>query len=347
MGDARHLLRAIELAAPHHTHPNPRVGAVVVDASGSVVGEGAHTGPGHPHAEVVALETAGQASAGATMYVTLEPCVHHGRTPPCVEALIAAGIARVVVGVIDPDPRVSGVGAARLREAGIEVETGVLEPEAVALDPGYFHQRRTGLPVVTMKLAMTLDGAVAARNGSSQWITSEAARADAHLLRAAVDAVVVGAGTLREDDPLLTARVDGVSRQPRPVVVAGVQPLPTERRLWERDPIVVAAAGIRPPSGELLQVEGGEDGLPDPEATARALADAGLYDLLLEGGPALAGSWWRSGVVGRGVVYVAGRVAGAAGLSPLGGVFATMAESREVTIGETRMVGPDLRIEFR
>ncbi len=346
MGGSPHLLRAIELAAPHHTHPNPRVGAVVVDASGTVVGEGAHTGPGNPHAEVVALDAAGPAAAGATMYVTLEPCTHHGRTPPCVDALIAAGIAEVVVGAIDPDPQVSGTGVARLREAGVGVVTGILEPEAEALDRGYFHQRRTGLPLVTMKLAMTLDGAVAALDGSSQWITSEAARADAHLLRAAMDAVVVGAGTFRADDPLLTARIEGITHQPKPVVVAGAQPLPTERRLWDRDPIVIAASGIERPSGELWLVEAGKDGLPDPEATARALAEAGLYDILLEGGPGIAGAWWRSGVVNRGVVYLAGRMAGGTGRSPLGGDFATMAESREVTVGEIRMVGPDLRIEF-
>ncbi len=346
MGGSPHLLRAIELAAPHHTHPNPRVGAVIVAATGSVVGEGAHTGPGHPHAEVVALEAAGPGAVGGTIYVTLEPCTHHGLTPPCVDALIAAGIARVVVGAIDPDPRVSGTGVDTLRRAGVDVVTGMLEPEAVALDRAYFHQRRTGLPLVTLKLAMTLDGAVAARDGSSKWITSEAARADAHLLRAGADAVVVGAGTLRQDDPLLTARADRVTRQPRPVVVAGDRPLPAERRLWEREPIVIATSGIKPPSGELLLVEGGEGGLPDPSATARALADAGFYDILLEGGPGLAGSWWRSGVVDRGVLYLAGRVAGGSGLSPLGGDFATMAESREVTIGETRMVGPDLRIEF-
>lgn len=347
MGDAPHLQRAIDLAAPHHTHPNPRVGAVIVAASGSVVGEGAHIGPGHPHAEVVALDAARSAAVGATMYVTLEPCTHQGRTPPCVDALIAAGIAKVVVGAIDPDPRVSGAGVSALRGAGVEVVTGMLEPEAVAVDRGYFHQRRTGLPLVTLKMAMTLDGSVAARDGSSQWITSEAARADVHLLRAVVDAVVIGAGTLRVDDPLLTTRADGVTHQPRPVVVAGDRPLPTERRLWERDPIIIAASGIKPPSGELLLVESGDGGLPDPVATARALADIGIYDILLEGGPGLAGSWWRSGVVNRGVLYLAGRVAGGAGLSPLGGDFATMAESREVIIGETRMVGPDLRIEFR
>jgi diaminohydroxyphosphoribosylaminopyrimidine deaminase/5-amino-6-(5-phosphoribosylamino)uracil reductase len=187
---------------------------------------------------------------------------------------------------------------------------------------------------------------VAARDGTSRWITSQPARDDAHLLRAGMDAVVVGAGTLRADDPMLSSRVDGVSHQPRPVIVAGRSALPPDRRVWGRDPIVIGAPGLEVPSGDLLPVDAGPDGLPDPEASARALADNGLYDILLEGGPELAGAWWRAGVVDRGVFYVAGRVAGGQGLSPLGGVFETMAQSREVTVLEVRMVGPDMRIEF-
>jgi len=345
VGDARHMRRAIELAASHQTHPNPRVGAVVVDESGQVVGEGAHLGVGQPHAEVVALSEAGHKARGSTLHVTLEPCSHQGLTPPCAGAVVEAGVRAVAIGAIDPDPRVSGAGVSWLREAGIEVETGILEEEAKAVDPAYFHHRRTGLPLVTMKVAMTLDGSVAATDGSSQWITSEEARSDAHRLRSVMDAVVVGAGTFRSDDPLLSARVQGVERQPVPVVVAGRQSLPIDRRIWERSPIVISARQLGVPSGEVVVV-GGKEEWPDPVEAVRALSDRGLLDVLLEGGPQLAGSWWRAGVVDRGVIYVGRQMAGGRGMAPIAGDFATMAQSRAVNIKDVRMVGPDIRIEF-
>jgi diaminohydroxyphosphoribosylaminopyrimidine deaminase/5-amino-6-(5-phosphoribosylamino)uracil reductase len=341
------MQRALQLAASHRTHPNPRVGAVVVDSTGVVVGEGAHSGPGNAHAEVVALEQAGDGARGATLYVTLEPCSHYGLTPPCVTTIVSSGVTRVVVGAIDPDERVSGSGASWLRDAGIEVVTGVLGDAVEEMDRSYFHQRRTGLPFVTLKLAMTLDGSVAAQDGSSQWITSEEARHDAHLLRAGMDAIVVGAGTLRVDDPLLTTRLaEWVEPQPRPVVVAGRSALPDGSRIWERAPIVLSARPIDIPSGELVVLEPAEGDWPDPVASARALADRGLYDVLIEGGPMLAGSWWRAGVVNRGVFYVGALVGGGRGLSPIEGDFATMAQSTGVGIREVRMVGPDIRIEF-
>jgi diaminohydroxyphosphoribosylaminopyrimidine deaminase/5-amino-6-(5-phosphoribosylamino)uracil reductase len=339
------MRRAIELAAGHRTHPNPRVGAVVVDRAGEVVGEGAHDGVGLPHAEALAIEQAGDRAKDATLYVTLEPCSHQGHTPPCSDAVIEAEISTVVIGAIDPDPRVSGSGIARLEAAGLQVETDFLANEAEKLDPAYFHHRRIGLPLVTLKLAITLDGSVAAADRTSQWITSEEARKDAHLLRSASDAVVVGAGTLRSDDPLLTVRLEGGEAQPLPVIVAGAQPLPADGRIWERSPLVVATRPIDVPSGEILVVSG-EDDRPDPTATARALADRGLLDVLLEGGPNLAAAWWKAGVVVRGVVYVGARIGGGRGLAPLEGDFATMAESRPVNITEVRMVGPDIRIEF-
>jgi diaminohydroxyphosphoribosylaminopyrimidine deaminase/5-amino-6-(5-phosphoribosylamino)uracil reductase len=345
MSHAEHMRRAIDLAAPERPHPNPRVGAVVVDATGVVVGEGAHVGVGRAHAEVVALQQAGEKARGSTLYVTLEPCTHYGATPPCVDAIISSGVAGVVVGAIDPDPRVSGQGVSRLEEAGMEVDIEVLAAEAEAVDPPYFHHRRTGLPLVTLKLAMTLDGSVAALDGTSQWITSEEARTDSHRLRSSVDAVVIGAGTLRADDPLLTARLDEpIVSQPVPVIVAGDEPLPRESRIWGRSPVVISSSLIEIPSGELVVVAG--DRYPDPEESARALAERGLLDLLLEGGATLAGSWWRAGLVGRGVTYIAARMGGGEGLSPLGGDFPTMAQSRAVTIREVRTVGPDIRIEF-
>jgi diaminohydroxyphosphoribosylaminopyrimidine deaminase / 5-amino-6-(5-phosphoribosylamino)uracil reductase len=339
------MRRAIELAAAHQTHPNPRVGAVVVDESGQVVGEGAHRGVGQPHAEVVALNQAGDRARGSTLHVTLEPCSHHGLMPPCAGAVVEAGVRTVVIGAIDPDPRVSGAGVSWLTDAGIEVETGLLEEEARALDPAYFHHRRTGLALVTMKLAMTLDGSVAASDGSSRWITSQEARNDAHSLRSVMDAVVVGAGTFRFDDPLLSARLEGVERQPVPVVVAGRQSLPIDRRIWERSPIVISVRPLGVPTGEVVVV-GGKDEWPDPVESVRALSDRGLLDVLLEGGPQLAGSWWRAGVVGRGVTYIGPKVAGGRGMAPIEGDFATMALSRAVNIKDVRMVGPDIRIDF-
>ena len=232
-----------------------------------------------------------------------------------------------------------------LTGAGLEVETGMLEEESRAVDPAYFHHRRTGLPLVTMKWAMTLDGSVAATDGSSQWITSEEARNDAHHLRSAMDALVVGAGTFRSDDPLLSARVEGVDTQPVPVVVAGRQSLPIDRRIWERSPIVLSARPLGVPSGEVIVVES-KDEWPDPVESVRALSDRGLLDVLLEGGPQLAGSWWGAGVVGRGVIYVGPQVAGGRGIAPIEGDFATMAQLRAVNIEDVRMVGPDIRIDF-
>lgn len=343
MGAHPHLQRAYELARGHHPHPNPRVGAVVVSASGEVLGEGSHAEPGMPHAEVTALQAAG-GGRGATLYVSLEPCSHHGRTPPCADRLIAEGIAAVVVGIVDPDPNVAGKGVAKLREAGIDVEV-VDDPEARAVDPGYFHHRETGMPLVTLKYAMTIDGSAAAVDASSQWITSEEARADAHGLRAGADAVVVGAGTLRHDDPGLDVRLPGYEgHQPRPVIIAGRSPLPTGSRVWARQPLVISTEDIEVPAGDLVVV-GGEE-LPDPIETCRALADADYYDVLLEGGPTLAGAWWRARVVRRGVAYIGARMGGGTGIAPLQGVFSSIDQSDAVTVGEVRRIGEDVRIDF-
>ena len=345
MGDTRYLRRAIELALPHRTHPNPRVGAVVVDAADEVIGEGAHLGQGQDHAEVVALEQAGPKARGATLYVTLEPCSHHGRTPPCVDAVVTAGVARVVVGVVDTDPKVSGSGIDLLRNAGIEVATGVMELEAEAVDPGYFRQRRSGLPRIILKYAMTLDGSVAAEDGSSKWITGEEAREDSHRLRSEVDAVAVGAGTLRSDNPSLTVRHGRTDHQPRPIVIAGSGDLPPEARIWERGPLVVAAGKKAVPSGELAIVEG-QDGMPLPEAVAKELAERGYYDVLLEGGPTIAGAWWQAGIVTEGVIYLAGKIGGGTGVGPLGGIFASLSDAVDVPIKGVRVVGDDIRIDF-
>lgn len=228
------MRRALQLAAlgEGRTSPNPLVGGVVLDAAGQLVGEGFHARAGEPHAEVGALAQAGARARGGTLIVTLEPCCHHGRTPPCSEAVIAAGISRVVVAMADPDPRVAGGGIARLRAAGLEVIEGVAEAEALRLNRAFVHRVRSGRPLGILKWAMSLDGRTALPNGQSQWISGAEARAWVHQLRAGCDAVIVGGGTLRADDPLLTSRG---RRDPEPirVVMSRTLDLPPQARLWD------------------------------------------------------------------------------------------------------------------
>ena len=344
MDEGRLMREAIALAVGTRPHPNPRVGALVLSRDGLLVGRGVHAGPGSPHAEVLALEEAGGRAAGGTLVVSLEPCDHTGRTPPCTEAVLASGVARVLVGAEDPDPRVAGQGLARLRAAGLEVRCGVAAEEAEALDPAYFHHRRTGRPRVTLKAALTLDGWAAAADGSSQWITSEESRADGHRLRASADAVMIGAGTVLADDPALTVRLPGYSgAQPRPVVVAGRRPLPPGARVWERHPVVLAPAAADYPA-EVVPVPG-PDGV-DLAAGLATLGKRGLLDVLVEGGPTLAGALLRAGLVDRGVFYLGARLGGGEGQPVLAGRFATLAHSRQVRIESVAALGPDVRIEF-
>jgi diaminohydroxyphosphoribosylaminopyrimidine deaminase / 5-amino-6-(5-phosphoribosylamino)uracil reductase len=344
--DPGRLVRdAVALAAAHRPHPNPRVGALVVDATGAVLGSGAHVHPGLPHAERLALEAAGPAAEGATLVVTLEPCVHHGRTPPCADAVIAAGVSRVIVGAGDPDPRVSGGGIRRLREAGIEVLDGIESGLVERADPGYFHHRRTGRSRVVHKAALTLDGQTAAADGTSQWITSDAARRDGHELRAEMDGVMVGAGTLIGDDPRLSVRLEGYDGpQPRPVIVAGTRPLPPGAAIWLRDPLVLAPVPMDVP-GDVVVVPG-PGGSVDLDAGLRATADAGLLDLLLEGGAALAGALFARRLVDAGVWYLAGLIAGGVGQGVFDLPFDTLAAARPTRITGVRPVGPDLRIDW-
>jgi len=337
------MLEAIRLAAAEHPHPNPRVGAIVLDAGGAVVGRGAHVAAGKDHAEVVALSEAGDHARDGTMVVTLEPCSHLGRTPPCTEAILGAGIARVFVGAGDPDERVSGSGIAGLRAAGVDVVTDVASEEVRALDPGYFHHRRTGRPLVTLKMAATLDGQSGAADGSSRWITGPEAREDVHRLRSRSDAVMVGAGTVRSDDPRLTVRLEGHDgRQPRPVVVAGTGPLPRGAAIFAREPLVYAPAPVEV-AGEVV-VAPGVGGVD----LASVIADLGkrdVLDLLCEGGPRLASSLLRAGLVDRLVVYLAGSVAMGVGRPMLDGVFSSVDEARRLTMTSVTRLGSDLRVE--
>ncbi len=340
------MRRAIALAAAApRTHPNPRVGAVVLDADGTLVAEAAHLGAGFVHAEADAVAQAGQRAAGGTVVVTLEPCNHHGRTPPCTEALISAGVARVVVGAGDPDQRVSGAGLARLRAAGIEVIDGVLATAVEALDPGYFHHRRTGRPRVTLKVAATLDGQTAAADGTSQWITSADARRDAHRLRAEADAVMIGAGTLLADDPRLDVRLDGYDgAQPVPVIVAGERALPHDARVFSRKALVYAASPRDLPV-EVVTVAPRPGGV-DLGAVLADLGGRGLLDVLVEGGPTLAGALWAQGLVDRGVMYLGPLVAGGMGRPVFTAPFPTLHAARPVVVTAIGKVGPDVRLEF-
>ena len=341
--------RALALAAQTSPHPNPRVGAVVVTRNGKVLAEHAHQGPGTPHAEAAAVAAAGNAARGAIVYVTLEPCVHQGNTAPCVEQLIAAGVESVVVGAADPDPRVNGRGITMLRDAGIDV---AMSNAAVAeqVDPGYFHHRRTGRPRVTLKIAATIDGQVAAADATSRWITSEEARADGHRLRASADAVLVGAGTLRDDDPALTVRLEGYSgRQPQAVVVAGDRPLPANRRLYDRDPLIYVPTALdAPPPGATTVAAAGAGGAVavDLEMMLDDLGGRGVVDLLVEGGPTVAAALLNAGLVDRLIVYLGARIAGGHGRGMFEAGFPTLASARDVVIADVRRLGPDLRLEL-
>ncbi len=321
--DEAHMARALALAAAVRgaTAPNPWVGCVVVSPDGRLH-EGATEPPGGPHAEVVALARAGAGAEGATLYTTLEPCAHHGRTPPCVDAVLSAGVARVVVGVLDPDPQVRGRGVDRLRQAGVEVTVGVGADEVAEQLAPYLKHRRTGRPWVVLKLAATLDGRSAAPDGTSRWITGADARADVHRLRSRSDAVLVGAGTVRADDPELTARLDPApARQPLRVVLGRA---PKEAKVH---PAVEL-------SGDLGDV------LDD-------LGARGVLQLLVEGGARVAHDFHTAGLVDRYVLYLAPALLGGDDGVPLfsGPGAATVSDLWRGRLVSVDRLGPDLRLE--
>lgn len=305
----------------------------MLDAGGKVVGEGVTAPAGGPHAEVVALAAAGEAARGGTVVVTLEPCRHTGRTGPCTEALLAAGVARVLIGCLDPTG-LPGGGARELREAGVAVETGVLAAE-VARGPleAWLTAQRTGRPFVTWKYAATLDGRVAAADGSSRWITSADARADVARLRGEVDAVVVGVGTVLADDPRLTVR-------PHP----GHQPL---RVVLDSDGRTPPKARVRDDEAPTLVLTAADVPRHDLAAVLRVLADRGAVSVLLEGGPTLAGAFVRAGLVDRVVGYVAPVLLGA-GPAALGDIgVGTIAAAHRLLLDDVTRVGTDLRLVLR
>jgi diaminohydroxyphosphoribosylaminopyrimidine deaminase/5-amino-6-(5-phosphoribosylamino)uracil reductase len=337
--------------------PNPMVGALVVN-DGRSVGEGWHEGPGTPHAEVDALSAAGELSRGATLYVTLEPCSHQGRTPPCAPAVIEAGITRVVAGVRDPNPAVDGRGFAILREAGLQVVEGVLAPESAELIAGFAKHARTGLPFVILKMAASLDGKIAARDGSSRWITGDAARADVHRLRAASGAIVVGAGTAAADDPSLTVRLPGFRGRPplRVLLDATGRTLATGALFDGTAPTLVATTGGCPAESRAAWEGTGSEVLviDEPAAEGRvplrplleALGKREIQQVLIEGGPTVAWAAIEDDVVDRLVLYLAPKLIGGSNASGiLGGEgVATIADARPIRIRRIDHVGDDLKV---
>ena len=335
--DARFMRRALALArrAWGRTSPNPMVGAVVVSPAGKIIGEGWHRQAGTPHAEVHALEAAGKKARGATLYVTLEPCSSHGRTPPCTDAILAAGVARVVAGCLDPNPKHAGRGIERLHEHGVDVTTGVEKDACLELNEAFFHWITTGRPFLLLKLGMTLDGRIATASGQSQWITCEEARACGQKLRQWADAILAGGETVRQDNPMLTVRTpQNWWFQPRKLFWSrrGPEAFPRALRIWA-DP-------ENPPI--FLRAQTRTDWL----AQLQQLGNKGITSILVEGGGELAANLLRAGVVDKIELFVAPKILGGCGSRPaVGGPDpATLAEALELEKMQVRQTGTDLRI---
>jgi diaminohydroxyphosphoribosylaminopyrimidine deaminase/5-amino-6-(5-phosphoribosylamino)uracil reductase len=340
--------------------PNPAVGCVIVDR-GRVVGRGWTQPGGRPHGETEALGRAGQAARGATAYVSLEPCCHWGRTPPCTDALIAAGIGRVVVALEDPDPRVAGDGVRRLRAAGLDVDTGLCAAEAVEINAGFFCRLRNGRPLVTLKLATSLDGRIATGRGESQWITGPPARERAHALRAAHDAIMVGTGTVLADDPQLTCRLPGLAhRSPIRVVFDRHLRIPPTMRLIS-DARAVPTWILTLPSADasrrqaflcagvtVIDIDPGSDGNGSLAAALAALGERGITRLLVEGGGHLAAAFARAGLIDRLVWVHAPMLIGGDGIPAIAEIgLEALSEAPSFTRLSTETVGDDVLTVFR
>jgi diaminohydroxyphosphoribosylaminopyrimidine deaminase/5-amino-6-(5-phosphoribosylamino)uracil reductase len=354
--DSAHMARALQLAARgrYGAHPNPMVGCVIV-RDGDVVGEGWHAQAGEAHAEIGALEKAGERARGATAYVTLEPCAHHGKTPPCADALVEAGVSRVVVAMQDPYDEVAGRGLARLLEAGIETEVGLMQAAAEALNEGFIGRVTRGRPFVRLKVAASLDGATAMACGESQWITGSEARRDVHRLRAQSGAIMTGIGTVLADDPSLTVRdIDAQDRQPLRVVLDSRLRMPPDARMLslpggtlvcctsDHDDAALVAAGA-----EVL-VCGAHGDVVNVFEVLAALAEREINDVLVEAGHRLAGYLLEKDLVDELVIYQSPHIMG----SNTRGMFATpaweaLADRRGLSIKDVRRIGNDTRITAR
>jgi diaminohydroxyphosphoribosylaminopyrimidine deaminase/5-amino-6-(5-phosphoribosylamino)uracil reductase len=355
------MARALELAHQglYSTHPNPRVGCVIVK-DGRIVGEGWHVRAGEPHAEVHALRQAGEQARGATAYVTLEPCSHFGRTPPCADALVKADVARVVAAMQDPNPQVAGRGLKRLAEAGIEVMCGVLEDEAKALNRGFIKRMVTGLPFVRVKLAMSLDGRTAMANGESQWITGPAARADVQRLRAQSSVVLTGADTVMMDNARLTVRAEelgesdeqtvlAMARQPQRVLIDSQLRVPLDSLFFQAGPAWVASLLTEPVA--CYQAQGHELlTLPDAEGHValrpllQLLADRGVNEVLVEAGPRLAGAFTQQGLVDEFHIFMAPKLMGSTARPLFDWPLEHMNQVAELEITDVMPVGRDWHI---
>jgi diaminohydroxyphosphoribosylaminopyrimidine deaminase / 5-amino-6-(5-phosphoribosylamino)uracil reductase len=356
--DTCHMAEAIRLARRGlcTTAPNPRVGCVIARGE-RVLGRGYHHRAGGAHAEVEAIASAAEPVAGATAYVTLEPCSHHGRTPPCADALIGAGLARVVAASLDPNPLVAGCGLERVRAAGIAVECGLLEREALALNPGFFKRMRTGMPWVRLKLAMSLDGRTAMADGTSKWITGEAARADVQRLRAQSCAIVTGVGTVLHDDPRLDVRAASAEeappmRQPVRVVVDSRLRTPAAARVIGEAGELIVAAATRDAARERNLAEAGAtvlhlpgaDGRVDLRALLGHLAEAQCNEVLIEAGATLAGVALREGLVDELVIYMAPTLMGSSARPLVDLPLSSMEQKIGLQITDITAVGGDWRI---
>lgn len=344
--------------AQGRTWPNPAVGCVIVQGT-RIVGRGWTADGGRPHAEPQALAQAGAAARGATAYVSLEPCAHHGTTPPCTDALIAAGISRLVCPIQDEDPRVAGLGFTRLREAGVEVVTGILQDEAAHDHAGFFQRMSQARPWVTLKLANSFDGRIATASGMSQWITGPEARHAVHAMRARHDAVMVGGGTARADDPMLTVRGQGDVRQPVRVVVSRKLDLPRDGKLARSAQAVPLWLCHGPDAGEdrrnhwrdlgAVMLECQTEGRTlDAHSVLSALAEKGLCRVFCEGGGALAASLLSADLVDDVVGFTAGLMIGAEGLPSLGAMgLADLNEARRFELMDARAIGADVMHHWR
>lgn len=355
--DHAHMAEALRLAEQglYTTDPNPRVGCVIVK-DGKVVGRDFHRKAGEAHAEVLALRDAGAQARGATVYTTLEPCVHFGRTGPCADALIAAGVARVIAAMQDPNPLVAGKGFAKLQAAGIETASGLLEEQARVLNPGFISRMTRGRPWVRSKFAVSLDGRTALASGESKWISGEAAREDAQRWRARSSAILTGIGTLLADDPLLTVRLPGDWRQPRRVVVDGSLRTPPAARILKQPgethiATVIADSAHQAPlvkAGARILVLPAKDDHVDLAALLRQLAEMECNEVLVEAGAGLNGALLQAGLVDEFLIYMAPQLLGdsARGMFHLPAIK-NMRERIELTLTDVRMVGNDLRILAR
>ena len=351
--DERHMRRALALAERglYTTQPNPRVGCVVARGD-AIVGEGFHARAGEPHAEVHALRDAGEHARAATAYVTLEPCAHHGRTPPCADALIAAGVARVVAATIDLNPKAVG-GLERLRAAGIDTASGLLEAEARALNIGFFSRMARARPWVRLKIAASLDGRTALANGESKWITSPAARDDVQRWRARSSAILTGIGTELADDPQLTVRLDSDHVAPLRVILDSYLRTPAGAHALSGDAptLIVHARGARPSDERFTRVEllgvDGENGRLDLAAVLAELARREINELQVEAGPILSGAFLAAGLADELLLYVAPKLLGdTAQPMALLPALPALADAPTMTLVEQSPCGPDLRLRL-